>query len=269
MIFSKRLNRRGRFVFGSLRLYLKRILPIILVIGLFFLLKNQFTVRKIVCTFNGGPCSAEISLILDKLLETNFLFVNQNKINQKIAFLYQVRKTAYTFKPFHTLVVEVEGDSSPLPIEAYLVNELPVLSLDKAPSTTDSAGWWRMPTQEIAEYLNAKEAGSFNLYQSGTMTPSATAESKLKMIFSTKPSTEVAASIYDLVRVVSKYLEVSAIYVIDQRCFLSRPNQPDIIVVVPFDEAKLVSALQSLSYLVTIKKDLRVIDLSFKNPVLR
>ena len=53
------------------------------------------------------------------------------------------------------------------------------------------------------------------------------------------------------------------------RGFLSRPKEPDIIIGVPFDEGSLASALQSISYLATIKKDAKVIDLSFKNPIIR
>ena len=57
-----------------------------------------------------------------------------------------------------------------------------------------------------------------------------------------------------MVKVILKYLDVSKIYVVNHRCFLSRPNEPDIIIGVPFDEGSLAPALQSLSYLATIKK---------------
>ena len=101
------------------------------------------------------------------------------------------------------------------------------------------------------------------------MSPVASAESKIKYLFTEKPTIQTVKSIYALVKLVEKYLNVDQIMILNQKIFLRQANQPDIIVNIPFDEDNLVQALQSYEYLTTIKKDTKVIDLRFKNPILR
>ncbi len=266
---SKRLNRRTRVTFDSLKIFLKRFFPVLIFIPLVFFINNLLIIRKINCSFNHDSCPQEILAVQNKLLGTNSLFLNQKELLTFTKAAYPVEKMSVSYKAFNTLNVTLTGTSPFVPAEVYLVGSLPILSMDQAPSTTDSAGWWVKPTGELDIFVSTQEPLGFNLWENGSMTAIATTEAKIKYIFSEKPTPDVISSVYKMVKLILKYLDVSNIYIVDHRCFLSRLNEPDIIIGVPFDEGSLSSALQSMSYLATIKKDAKVIDLSFKNPIIR
>jgi len=266
---SKRLNRRARIIFDTVKKNSQRFFLVLIIIPAVILLHSLFTVRKINCTLNGEVCPNETQAVLNHLLGTNSLFINQKELLTFIKAIYPVDKMTIGYKAFNTINVGLTESSPHIQADVYLVSDLPVLSMDQAPNTTDSAGWWIKPTGELADFVFSKKALGFNLWENGSMTSIATTGADISFIFSEKPSTEIVSSIYKIVKVILKYLDVSNIYIVNNRCFLSRPGQPDIIVSVPFDEGSLVSALQSISYLVTIKKDAKVIDFSFKNPIIK
>lgn len=244
-------------------------MPIIILIPTIVFLNSLFTIRKINCHFNGNVCPPEIQTVVNKLMGTNSLLVNQKELLTFIKAVYPVEKMIVGHQGFGTTDVNISGTSPFVQADVYLVNTLPLLSMDQAPSSTDSAGWWVKPTKELEDFSLSNTAMGFNLWENGTMTPVATSGAKIVYIFSEKPSPETVSSVFNLINLSLKYLDVSKFYIVNHRCFLSRPNEPDIIIGVPFEKGSLSSALQSLSYLSTIKKDAKVIDLSFKNPIIR
>ena len=266
---SKRLNRRARISFDLLKANFKKIFPFLIIVPVILILNSLFSIRKVNCSFNDGPCPKEIEVILNKLLGTNSLYINQKELLTFVKAAYPIEKMSLGYQAFGTTNVNLKGSSPFVPADVYLVNILPQLSMDQAPSSTDSAGWWSKPTGELETFVVSNQALGFNLWENGTMTPIATTGANISYVFTEKPTPEVVSSVYKMVKVILKYLDVSKIYVVNHRCFLSRPNEPDIIIGVPFDEGSLAPALQSLSYLATIKKDAKVIDLSFKNPIIR
>ncbi len=266
---SKKFNRRARVSIETLRAKIKIIFPIALLILMLFLSNGFFMVKKINCTLNNVTCPKEIQTTLNKLLGTNSLLINQKELLTFIKAVYPVDKMNVDFKVFNTINVNLSGNSPFIPANVYLVKQLPVISMDQAPSTTDSASWWKKPTEELNSFISSQEVLGFDLWENGSMTPIATEEANLKFIFSEKPTPEIVSSIFKMTNIVNKYVDTSTIYIAGNRSFLSRPGQPDIIVGIPFDEGSLISALQSISYLATIKKDAKVIDLSFKNPIIR
>lgn len=242
---------------------------ILIAIPVVILFQSLFTIKKINCTLNGTICPDQVMVIFNKHKDTNSLFLNQKELFTFLKAVYPIDRMNVNFQALNTLNIRLEGNSPFIFVDVYLVNETPLLSMDQAPSTTDSAGWWVKPTGEIKAFLSDKTAQSFSFWENGSMTPEATSGSIISYIFTEKPTQETVSSIYKLAKQVSKYLDISNIYIINNRCFLSMSGQPDIIVNVPFDEALLTQALQSMNYLVTIKKDTKVIDLSFKNPIIR
>lgn len=266
---SKKFNRRARVSFDVVRNNFGKIILVAVAVPLLILLYSLFIIHKVNCTLNGQPCPKETQTVFNKLLGTNSLFVNQKELLTFIKAVYPVDTISVSYKAFNTLNVNLKGNSPFVPANVYLVNILPVLSMDTAPSTTDSASWWVPPTGEIETFISSKEVLGFDLWNNGSMTTTASPEGKINYIFSEKPTPETIRSIYNLYGLVTKYLDVSKIYIVNNRVFLSLSNGPVIIIGVPFDEGSLVSALQSISYLSTIKKDAKVIDLSFKNPIIR
>jgi len=266
---SKRINRRARISLDLIKQYFKKFLPIIIAIPVLLILNSIFTIKKVNCTLNETVCPPEVQIISNKILGSNSLFVNQKELLTFAKAAYPVEKMSIGYQSLSTANVSFTGSSPYLEADIFLVGELPVLSMDQAPSSTDSAGWWVKPTGEIDEFVSANSGLGFILWENGTMTSTATTGANIKYIFTKKPSPETVTSIYKMIKTISKYIDVSNIYIVNNRCFLSRPNEPDIIIGVPFDEGSLVPALQSLTYLATIKKDAKVIDLSFKNPIIR
>lgn len=266
---SKRLSRRVNLTFASLKDLVKKTWPIIAVVVLFLSLNQLFIIRKINCSVGSSPCPEEAWSSIKKLQDKNSLFVNKKNLLAEMKQNYPVDDLKIEFKAFNTINISLIGANPYISANVYLVNEYPILSMDQAPDTTDSASWWIKPTSDLKEFLDSKEALNFNLWKNGLMTPTATMSSNINYIFSSKPSPEIVSSIYELVSLVSKMIDPTNIYIVNQRCFLSRDSQPDIIISVPFDEGSLSRALQSISYLATIKKDTKVIDLSFKNPIIR
>lgn len=260
---------RSRYTKAQLWEIAKKLLLVILVALFFFGFNRFFVIKKIDCSFNSQPCPAEIMTIANQYIGKNSLLIKQKEATSRIKEVYPVEKTSLGFRVFNTLKIVIQGNHPFVQADVYLVSTLPKLSMDEAPSTTDSAGWWVKPTGEIDSFVKANEALGFNLWDNGSMTPVATVGANLHYIFSEKPSPENISSVYKLVSLLAKYTSVSDIYIINQRAFLSRSGQPDIIVNVSFEEGSLTAALQSLDYLSTIKKDAKVIDLCFKNPIIR
>jgi hypothetical protein len=266
---SKRFSRRTRISLDTAKRNTRRLFPFVILITVVLLAYSLFSIRKTNCVLNNDTCPKEVQVIVNNLLGTNSLFVNQKELLSVIKGVYPIEKMTVGYKALGTLNVILTGNSPYIQVNVYLVNQLPVLTMDQAPSTSDSAGWWVKPTKELETYVSTKEVMGFNLWENGSMISVATTGANINYIFSEKPTPEVVTSIYKMINIVLKYLDVSKIYIVNKRSFLSRPSQPDIIVSVPFDEGSLVSALQSIDYLVTIKKDAKVIDFSYKNPIIR
>ena len=266
---SKRLNRRVRIGLETLKINSRKFLPILVLIPLIFFLNSLFIIKKINCSFNNEVCPQEIQIVQNNLLGTNSLFINQKDLLTFFKAVYPIDKMSIGYQAFNTLNINLKGNNPYVQADVYLVSSLPNLSMAQAPSTSDSAGWWVTPSGELESFVLTQKPLGFNLWENGSMSQTATAGANISFIFVEKPTPEIVSSVYKMVRLVLKYLDVSDIYIVGRRSFLSRAGEPDIIIGVPFDEGSLVSALQSLSYLATIKKDAKVIDLSFKNPIIR
>lgn len=243
-------------------------LPIFLLLLFVLVVYRLFIIDRVECTLNSSPCPAEIAAKVDKHLGSNMLFLNQKELSSSVQSSFPADQISIGFKMFHTLSVKIKGGPTSVMAQLSLAKDLPVLSFDGDPSSTDSAVFEK-PTEEISRLGSAREYLNFEIWASGLMTPTASSESKIKYLFTDKPSAATVKAVFSLLRLLDKYLEVDQVWILDTRVFLSQPGQPDIIVSVPFDEDNLVQALQSLTYLTTIKKDAKVIDLRFKNPIIR
>lgn len=233
-----------------------------------FLGLNLFVIRQIDCLLNSGPCPVEISDKLNRYLNSNVLFLNQKKLISSLKNTSPLEKINIGFKLFNTLSVKIEGRLQPLEVQTSLIATLPQLEMDHFLGSTESATFLQ-PTKEIAELAKSATFTNFEFWNSGLMTPAASSESKIKYFFTQKPTPTNIKSIYSLYNLVEKYLPIEQYYLLGDRVFLRQASQPDIIVTIPFEEDSLVQVLQSFAYLTTIKKDTKVIDLRFKNPILR
>lgn len=265
---SGRRFRQLRNLLSTVRGFLPGIFPIFLFFLFIFLTYNLFAIRKIDCSFNNNPCPPEVLEKLNRYLGSNVLLINQKSLSSSIKTSFPIEKMMVGFKIFNTLKIKIEGRLPALNVQVSLVSNLPELDLDKSTISTESASFLK-PTEEIEKFMQSVNFVSFDLWDTGLMAPAASSESKIKYLFTDKPGTENLKSLYALIKLVDKYLDVSSIMILNQRVFLRQTDQPDIIVNIPFEEEVLVQALQTFTYLTTIKKDAKVIDLRFKNPILR
>ncbi len=246
----------------------QKVLPLLVGLILVVFIYNLFVIRQIRCTYNDGDCPENISEKLKTRLGSNAIFINQKSLSSSIESLYPIKEVHLSFHLFNSLRVTLTGSGLPYNTKVYLVQNLPLLAMDAASGSTLSADWPR-PTTEIERSLLGQEGINFDLWDNGTLTPSATGEAKIIYLFKEKPDQDTLTNLFKLIKIVSHYLDFTQIYVLDHRVFLMQTNQPDIIIYVPFDEGSLVEALQSFAYLATIKKDAKVVDLRFKNPIIR
>jgi len=233
-----------------------------------FFLNSFFIIKKIECSANGESCSEEIIQKLNLYKGSNMFFINQKQISASIKNIRPFEKITIGYRIFNTFKITLEGGNSPIIAMVYLVKDLPAISMDLASASSESGSWIR-PSEEIGFFCELASASGFGLWESGRMSPVATSESAIKYIISEKPSEEIIKSIYKLVKLIDKYLNVESIQIVGQRVFLRQTDQPDIIVSVPFDEGSVSEAMKSYAYLITIKKDAKVIDLRFINPIIR
>ncbi len=217
---------------------------------------------------DSETCSPEIVQKLNKYIGSNILLLNQKQITKSIVESFSVEKVSLGFKMFNTLKVVLEGSRPPLPVLVYVVKDLPTVSMDTAPGSSTSADW-PSPSSEFDLFIEAASPSGFGLWDNGRMIPIATSESQIKYLLSEKPDEETVKSLYRLIKMVNKYLDIKSIQILGQRVFLSQSGQPDIIVSVPFDEGRVSEAIKSYTYLAALKKDAKVIDLRFKNPIIR
>jgi spore cortex formation protein SpoVR/YcgB (stage V sporulation) len=89
------------------------------------------------------------------------------------------------------------------------------------------------------------------------------------MIVNSNPSRDFLVSLLRLIKLVSQHVNFDSLFVLDNQVFLSQVGQPDIIMLVPYDEARLKQAFSSLGFLTSIKQDSKILDFRFRNPVLR
>ncbi|KKT84065.1 MAG: hypothetical protein UW80_C0002G0018 [Microgenomates group bacterium GW2011_GWC1_44_9] len=263
-----KLSRRLRNLILSAKNLITGVFPVFILLFTIFLVYNLFVINKIECTLGSESCPQEIMEKLLKYRASNILLLNQKKLSSSIQSSYPVEKVNIGFKIFNTLKIKLEGGSASAHAQVSLVNSLPSLELDSILGSTESSSW-KKPTEEISAFIQTVNFISFELWSNGQMTPTASNESKLKLLFTSKPEIEILKSLYSLTALIDKYLDIEEILILDRRVFLRQSNQPDIIINIPFDEDTLAQALQSYAYLTTIKKDTKVIDLRFKNPILR
>lgn len=247
----------------------KSILFSTLVVVLVLSTTRVFKVSTINCSFNGTECPNEVTVSLNSLLGKNALSLNQKKIFESVNRIRQIEDLSLHFKIFNRLEVEIKSNASNLFVDIHLISNYPSLSLNSVPESSTSAVFFIKPSEELSNLANGLKTDTFSLWPDGSLTPVATSESKIILLMTKKPDSIVVKQIYEAVNLLSKYLSYDKIYIADYDIFLSRLDLPDIIMSVPYDERSILEALQSLGYLSTIKKDNKVIDLRYKNPVIR
>lgn len=247
----------------------KILLPIGVGILVLLLVFRLFTIKNIVCFENNIPCDENIvSVLVEKKSNSIFTF-NKIKVLKELNKIKPVTSFEFHFKFPNKLTVNIKTDTGAIPVYLGLVSEFPTLSINLPPASTESAVTFVKPSIDIQKKLDEVMLSSFEIWFNGELKPIATTEAKVTLLIKEKFSAEELKSIYTLLELVKKHLNVNKVFILGRTVFLSAEGQPDIITSVPYDEAVLLEALQSLGFFTTMKQNPTIIDLRYKNPIIR
>jgi len=234
--------------------------------------KRAFVVKQIKCRINNGVCSREIEGILWHLSDSNYFSIDRKELHWAISQMFPVEKLAYNFSYPNTLEVNIDGAQDAYSIQSFQTVLLPPLSLDLFGASTESAQW-RRPIPEIENFVDELEGGtSQKMWENGILTSdtsTATVSGQITHIFTSIPSSDQVRNMYKIISLSNRYLDKPKIYIMDDRIFLSAGDLPDIMINVDSPLENVEMSLQSMNFLVTIKKDARVFNLSFKHPIIK
>lgn len=267
-MLPKRSSKFSKKSFLNLTQYFKYLKYFILVPAIIILLE-VFKIKTVSCVSGGGGCDTEIVEKLSSYKNTSIFTFNQKKLYESLNRLRPLESLDTHFKLFNVLQVSVNYKNSFIPINLKLVSDYPPLSINSNQVSTLSAIFFEKPSIELNSSVDLSEFNSFNLYESGLLVPIASQSSNIYFLLKQKPTDKIMSEIYKILEIIGKYLSAEKIYILGDTVFLSRSEQPDIITSVPYDEDKLLEALQSLGFLNTMKKDPKIIDLRYKNPIIR
>jgi len=231
------------------------------------ILGRVLTIEKVDCSFNDHHCPQEISDIFARAQNKNFLTLNRKELTWAVEQLLPFESIKINFSFPNILIVGLKGTKDPLSLDIFQVSELPRLSMDTFSASTES-GQWRRPVVEITDFLNGQTGTTQKIWENGSLT-AASSSSSIFFLYSALPDKDQLTALYHLLVLVNRYLENPGIYIVGDRLFLSVAGLPDIIINTHTPLDHVAASLQSIDYLATIKKDARVINLSFKNPVVK
>ena len=265
---SKRSQRRLKLSIQFFRKYIRVIPFAIFLVFILYFLSRAFIVRQIKCQTNSRTCSREVEGILYHLEDKNFFTINKKELEWAIKQIFPIDSIGYNFTYPNTLTVSLSGIQEAFSLLTYQSATLPTLSLDAFESSTDS-GQWARPVPEIESFIAKLDGKPQKLWERGQFTPDTESSDKISFIYSSLPKETQITAIFKIIALVNKYLDSPRIVIFGDRIFLSSPNLPDIIIYIDSDIKNVETSLQSLDYLVTIKQDAKVLNLSFKHPIIK
>jgi len=239
---------------------------LILVVIIYFL-SRSLIIKTLVCRVNGEICSQEILDIFRPLIGGNISSVRKNNLEWSLKQIFPLENLKYNFSYPNTLEITMTGNDDGYEVTGYQVSALPNLTFD---SLSTESGSITSPSREIKSFINGLVGNPGKIWMSGDITPDSSSPSaNIHHVYTHLPSSGTVSAIFKIITLVSRYIENSVIYIWEDRVFLSHDYLPDIIIYVDADLADVESSLQSLDFLVTIKKDAKVLNLSFKHPIIK
>lgn len=265
---SKLLIRKIKVRLQSLTFSWKKAALTSVVAIIVFITPKFFTVKFISCSFNGKSCPQEIMFYLEKAKGRQLLFLNHREIEDSVRQLYPVEDVNITFTYPNKLSLSARGEDQGIGVKIFKPDAFPRLSIDNDTGSTESSQF-NKPSLEIENFLADKPSTESGLLSSGKLTRNILSGNSISLVTTNNLSTKTLQSVFSLCTLVNKYLSDTTIYLLGDRLFLRRPSLPDIIIYVSADITQVENSLQSIDYLDTIKTDAKVIDLSFKHPIIK
>lgn len=240
------------------------LLLILLVVSISFI-----KVKNVYCYCDGQVCEESVCNATKNQIGNNLLTLNKRRLERNLNSGGKYQKIAIEVKPLNTVTVNFHSVSDFFVFNSTITTQKIPLSINNPPPSSDSAAFFNKPSVEIAEWLKDLQLISIKIFPSGQQETVSTTSSQIFAITADKKDSDWYKLAHQLIKKVLAYANVSGVYFIDNNVYFAQVGQPDIIVSMDYDEEKLTKSLQSLGFLTTIKKDPKIIDLRYTNPIIR
>lgn len=240
-----------------------------LFLSLVFLLYNTAKIKKVHCYCDGQVCEDSQCQIVSKNISGNFLNLNKRKIISELTSSGKYQRVNINAKFPNTVYVNLYATVDFLIFNSMITSELIKLSVDSPPISSESAVFFNKPSAEIVNWLKDYPLISLKIFPNGSYETVSTSSSQIYAITKEKKDLAWYKSAYTLIKTVLSYTSVSGVYFLDNNVYFAEVGKPDIIIGMDYEEQKLLKSLQSLGFLTTIKKDPKIIDLRYANPIIR
>lgn len=199
----------------------------------------------------------------------NLLLLSKNKLTSKINFGQKYKDVSVEFSFPQKLTITLQTSNDYLVYNQAISSTMPELSMYDAPVSSESSTPFQKPSQDIANQTNTINFLSFKVLPGGHSEIVSTTSSKIISLTREKKDQSWYQDTYKLIKMVSSYYDLDGVYLIDKNLYFYKQNKPDLIVELGYNENRLISALQVLGFLTTIKQDPKIIDLRYTNPIIR
>lgn len=226
-------------------------------------------IKSIYCYCDGQVCEQSICSSISSIVGKNYLSLNKRKVIEEINNIGKYERIDIKTKSLGSVTIDFHTTSDFLIFNSMISSEKIELSIDAPPVSTLSANIIQKPSIEIGQWASKYNLLSLKVYSGGTSETTATTSSPVIAITTEKKSIQWYQSMYKLIKIVLSYVNISGVYLLDNNVYFAQVGQPDIIISSDYQEEKLTKTLQSLGFLTTIKKDPKIIDLRYANPIIR
>ena len=265
MQLKKSLQSWKKWLFFKRKVVFILMAAFILVVSLY----NLLSIKEISCFCDGDSCQTTVCEQLKSQISKNYLFLSKHSVTSLVGPSKSFEKLEFQYKFPFKLVVNLTKTSNYLIFNTAISNSPLALSMNMAPISSDSAVPFNKPTEEIADYVSKINTISLKVYPEGQFEVIATESSKIFNINTSKKDQLWYKEVLELIKTVTLYTEVVGIYILDNDLYFARSNSSDLIISLDQEQEKTLKALQLLGFLNTIKKDQKIIDLRYTNPIIR
>ena len=247
----------------------KAILFSLLAIIFGFVFYRLFSLKEFSCYCDDLPCDANTCQVFQTTLSRNYLTLNKKAVNYLVGEGKTYERMDFKYNFPHKLNIHLTQTSNYLVFNTAISQAPLSLSINDAPISSESSAPFEKPTIEIQNIVTNINTISLKIYPGGENEVIATESSKIFNINTSKKDQDWYKKAYELIKLVTLYTEVVGIYILDNDLYFARLNSSDLIISLDQDQEKTLKALQLLGFLNTIKKDQKIIDLRYTNPIIR
>lgn len=225
-------------------------------------------ITTIDCFVDSQICPDEISLLIHSKTPKNYLLLNKKNLIKEIIESGVYSKVNIRYSLSGKLIYYLYESSEFFTYNVALVQNTADFQVGNHYSSTSGELTSRF-SEQLQSLVGNLNTTSLLVYSNGHTAPISTTSSQIVVVTSDKKDQQWYADTYRLMKVVSSYIKTFSVYVIENNIYFSQESGPDIVINVSANVTDLTKTLQSLVFINTIKKNPKVVDLRYTNPIIR